>query len=115
MPHRRNEESQITRPGLIVAVVSCRVLPELKSPKVEVKQKPPPPRVPSPARPPPDGQSVLPAALTLCCISKGFISEILLLTLCANLLQIPPTQTSCPTSGGLGAQSEETYDPGTDY
>lgn len=47
--------------------------------------------------------------------TKGFISEILLLTLCANLPQIPPTQTSCPTSGGLGAQSEETYDPGTDY
>lgn len=92
--------------NLILVIVSCRVLPELKSPEVEVKREPPR-RAASPARPPPSGQSDLPAILSLT-VGVASASHI-----CLNPRQIPPTQTSCPTSGGLGAQSEETYGPGT--
>ncbi|XP_075895738.1 tight junction protein ZO-3 isoform X3 [Nelusetta ayraudi] len=54
VPRRHSADSSNSNPP---ATNRYRVLPELKSPEVEVKRKPPPPRVPSPARPPPDDSS----------------------------------------------------------
>lgn len=99
--------------GLRNVIVSCRVLPDIKSAPVEIKQNPPR-RAPSPVRPPPDGQCLL--HLFFCVVIKDFnyyLSSSPDQILCQPP-QIPQTRTSCPTSGGLGAPSEETLGPGTD-
>lgn len=67
---------------------SLRVLPEIKSTPVDLKQEPPR-RAPSPTRPPPDGQSSL-LCLLLCCCHRRFCIRILPLT----WLCLPPSDSS---------------------